>query len=400
VASPRKTTTPGSPRTRTSASEYPIRVSPVRNGSHDVPHIEVDLADNAGVARTGSPEIERLLRENIAHLRQVNAELVGSSKDPARQRALLEERTQLNSTIAALQQQQQRQSQSTPPPVLQHSVSVDGHNARLADSPSRNTAPAGAVCSSCGSAKVGGRIKSNDGSSAWYCRACISQLSRCARCSKVGRHTATAHVGGVDCFLCDDCAVPPDPSSPSSVVSSKSSKPQRHTISYSSAAQATSSSSPTASPAASPAKVPPMRSLESSAPLDGQRPPATARSAPRRLTTSEPLPEQAQLPRAKSTSAVATTKLADGESIWGKGAAPWESFKATGLRRRLSERLITMLPMEKPKKGKSMQSQSTDRCVGCRMERGVIRLHRDDGTVALLCTSCRISLNFRAAIGE
>jgi hypothetical protein len=407
VASPRKSNSPA-PTTAaartSSSSEYPIRVSPSRTGA-EAPRIEIDdapprTAASPVPARHGSPELERLLRENKSHLRQVNAEIV-ATKDPARQRALLDERTLLNNTITALTEQIQQQ-QSSAPPTLQHSVSVDGHNARLVDSPSRTAPPAGTVCSSCGSTKVGGRVKSDDGSSTWFCRSCLAQLVRCSRCSRVGRHTHSVHVGGVDCFMCDSCsasasAPPALPASP--LPSTSSNKGHRHTISYTTAAASSASSSAHGSPNA---KVPPIASLDhSSAAADGPRAPSTARSAPRRLTTSEPLPDAAPLPRAKSTSSVSSTKLADGESIWGKGAAPWESFKAPREGRRLTDRLATMVPAEKPKKGAALVSAHSDRCTRCRVERGVNRVARDDGTVvAVLCTSCRISLNFRAAIGE
>jgi hypothetical protein len=401
VASPRKSTSAASVSAVarvSSSAEYPIRVSPSRTNGES-PRIEIDDAPPRASAspglpqRNGSPELERLLRENKSHLRQVNAELV-ATRDPARQRALLDERSLLNNTITALTEQVQQLSGASPPP-LQHSVSVDGHNARLVDSPSRNAPPAGTVCSSCGSAKVGGRVKSDDGSSIWFCRNCLSQLVRCSRCNRVGKHTHSVQVGGVDCFLCDSCtgsasAAPAAPSSPSPQTTS--SKSHRHTISY------TSSASPQGSPST---KVPPIRTLDYSAPVDAPRAPATARSAPRRLTTSEPIPDAAPLPRAKSANSVSSTKLADGESIWGKGAAPWESFKAPREGRRLSDRLVTMMPVDKPKKGSSLTHVHSDRCTRCRVERGVNRVAREDGTViALLCTSCRISLNFRAAIGE
>jgi hypothetical protein len=412
VASPRKSNSPA-PTTAaartSSSSEYPIRVSPSRTGA-EAPRIEIDdapprTAASPVPARHGSPELERLLRENKSHLRQVNAELV-ATRDPARQRALLDERTLFNNTITALTEQVQqlnRASAAANSAALGLGRRSQRAARRLAEPQLRRLpAPCARRAALPRSAAASSRTTARRRGSA-----AAASRSWCAAAAAIAsaEHTHSVHVGGVDCFMCDSCtasaSAPPALHRRRRRRQTSSSKGHRHTISYTTAAASSASSSAQGSPSA---KVPPIRlARHSSAPADAPRAPshgALGSAAPHDVGAASR--RGAAAARQVGESSVSSTKLADGESIWGKGAAPWESFKAPREGRRLSDRLATMVPADKPKKGSRVgQHAHSDRCTRCRVERGVNRVARDDGTVvAVLCTSCRISLNFRAAIGE
>ncbi len=396
---------------------------------------------SSGSSRSAALEAQK--RECKARLHVVNAEVV-AAKQPARQRELLEERSQLLATIdqcnASLAQ-------------LRQSVELDASPAATPRdapaTPRSNSVPVGTVCTLCASAKIGGRVKAEDGSSMWFCRACLMQVAKCARCGKIGKNHTTAAIGGVDGVVCADCAVALKP------------RAQRHTISVTTSSdepppppltssKSVSHVSPTiaglgVSPARRAAEVPsvsatgaqrlsarratdavpslsasggvqhsPSRRVDGGASRLSQssnegdsprghqlQPPGpvshNSSPAPRRQAISEPPERSPPQPRAKSSSAVSSMKLDShtAASIWGRGGAPWESFKAPAPRRQLAD----LLPSTAARPAVS----GVECCFACGSEPVGLRVdvERKGRAHAIpLCTSCHISLNSRLARGE
>lgn len=392
--------------------------------------------------------LEAQKRECKARLHVVNAEVV-AAKQPARQRELLEERTHLLATIdlcnAALAQLRQSAEHGDAQPTPRDAPAT----------PRGQVVPAGTVCVSCASTKIGGRVKAEDGSSLWFCRACLMQVAKCMRCGKIGKNHTSATVGGVDGVVCPECAValkpraqrhtisvtttaaaaaedePPPPLTSSKSVSSPSPavmaalgvSPVRRSAEQPSSAAPQRSPSRRATDAvpslsssgvvqSSPARRVDAPSRLSQSSNDGESPrgsrqqtppPAAPMShnsspAPRRLAISEPPEESPALPRAKSSSAVSSMKLDThtAASIWGRRGAPWESFKAPAPRRQLAD----LLPSTAARPAVS----GVECCFVCGSEPVGLRVdvERKGGRMHAipLCTSCHISLNSRLARGE
>jgi hypothetical protein len=381
-------------------------------------------ASASAVPAMAHGEAQRLLalrRDSKARLHVVNADLVASSAQPARQRELLDERTRLMAVIetcdtvlnaaddissSSSSSSSLASSQNAPLASPRASGAAAAHEAPPA-TPRGTVVPAGTTCVYCATSKIAGRVKADDGSSMWFCRACLLQVSKCARCGKVGKNLGSASIAGVDGVVCNECiatlktakrAARHTVSNVAAAGSAAPPNPMTRSPSRTTATTAAAATTTTSALASSPSRqsVTPSRlalpSGGDATPRDAVPAPVTSRSAPRRLAASEP-PPATGLERAKSSSSASAIKF--DASIWGTRGAPWLAFQAPMPRRTL----FSLLPP-------SAAPMSRDDCECCYACGSAYVAHRIEGErrgvagVCSLCTSCHIALVSRLARGE